>query len=243
MKIDIITIFPNFFDQFLTTSKIKHAIEDGAVEINIHDLRKYSDLKGGKVDDTPYGGGAGMLMIFPPFYKLLNSLRTEETHTVFLSPQGNVFNQQTATEWSIQKKHIILICGHYEGIDERVLNFVDEEISIGDYVLTGGEIPAMVIADAVTRLLPGVLNQASYIDDSHQQGLLKYPQYTKPEEYEGYRIPEVLKSGHHENIRKWRLYMSLKNTLIKRPDLIEKKTLNKEESKILTQVKKDIETK
>lgn len=243
MKIDIITIFPNFFDLFLTTSKIKHAIQDKAVEINIHDLRQYSDLKGQKVDDTPYGGGAGMLMIFPPFYNLLSKLRTEETHTVFLSPQGNVFNQETATKWSIEKKHIILICGHYEGIDERITHFIDEEISIGDYVLTGGEIPAMVIADAVTRLLPGVLNEASYIDDSHQQGLLKYPQYTKPEEYEGYRIPEILKSGHHENIRKWRLRMSLEKTYKKRPDLIEKKTLNKEETKILQEIKKEIENK
>src|SRR5690606_1397687 len=206
MKIDIITIFPNFFNEFLTTSKIKHAIEDGRVTINIHDLRDYTDLKGGKIDDTPYGGGAGMLMIFPPFYKLLQQLRTEDTYTIFLSPQGTVFNQQIATHFRDTKKHLILICGHYEGIDERVLNFVDEEISIGDYVLTGGEIPAMVITDAVVRLLPGVINEASYIDDSHQQGLLKYPQYTKPETFEGYSVPEVLRSGHHENIRKWRLY-------------------------------------
>src|SRR5690606_26429734 len=204
MRIDIVTIFPNFFNEFLTTSKIKHAIEDGAVSINIHDLRDYTDLKGGKIDDTPYGGGAGMLMIFPPFYKLLQKLKTEDTYTIFLSPQGRVFNQQIATEFRDTKKHLILICGHYEGIDERVLEFVDEEISIGDYVLTGGEIPAMVIVDAITRLLPGVINEASYIDDSHQQGLLKYPQYTKPEVYEDRRVPEVLRSGHHENIRKWR---------------------------------------
>src|SRR5690606_8425227 len=214
-----------------------------AVSINIHDLRDYTDLKGGKIDDTPYGGGAGMLMIFPPFYKLLQKLKTEETYTIFLSPQGRVFNQQIATEFRDTKKHLILICGHYEGIDERVLEFVDEEISIGDYVLTGGEIPAMVITDAITRLLPGVINEASYIDDSHQQGLLKYPQYTKPEVYEDRRVPEVLRSGHHENIRKWRLYMSLKKTYTKRPDLIEKKVLSKEESKILDQIKKEIESK
>ncbi len=242
MKIDIITIFPNFFNEFLTTSKIKHAIEDGIIKIQIHDLRAYTDLKGGKIDDTPYGGGAGMLMIFPPFYKLLKSLKTKDSYTVLLSPQGTVFNQGLATTWRSEKKHIILICGHYEGIDERILHFVDEEVSVGDYVLTGGEIPAMVITDALTRLLPGVINEASYIDDSHQQGILKYPQYTKPESYEGYSIPEVLKSGHHENIRLWRLYMSLKKTYLKRPDLLEKKNLNKEESKILERIKKEIET-
>ncbi|MFA5720512.1 MAG: tRNA (guanosine(37)-N1)-methyltransferase TrmD [Acholeplasmataceae bacterium] len=243
MKIDIITIFPDFFNEFLTTSKIKHAIEDGQVQIKIHDVRLYTPLKGGKIDDTPYGGGAGMLMIFPPFYEILKELRTPETYTVLLSPQGTVFNQQLATQWSKDKKHLILICGHYEGIDDRILNFVDEELSIGDYVLTGGELAAMVVTDALTRLIPGVINELSYIDDTHQQGLLKYPQFTKPDSYMGYDVPEVLKSGHHENIRKWRLKQSLKKTLLKRPDLIAKKDLNKEELKILNEVKKEIETK
>ena len=183
-----------------------------------------------------------MLMIFPPFYEILKELKTEDTYTVLLSPQGTVFNQMLATKWSKEIKHLILICGHYEGIDDRVLNFVDEEVSIGDYVLTGGEIPAMVIADAITRLLPGVINEQSYIDDSHQQGLLKYPQYTKPDSYMGYDVPEVLKSGHHENIRKWRLKQSLKKTLLKRPDLIEKKVLDKEELAILNEIKKEIES-
>ncbi len=243
MKIDIITIFPDFFNEFLTTSKIKHAIEDGQVQIKIHDVRLYTPLKGGKIDDTPYGGGAGMLMIFPPFYEILKELRTPETYTVLLSPQGTVFNQQLATQWSKDKKHLILICGHYEGIDDRILNFVDEELSIGDYVLTGGELAAMVVTDALTRLIPGVINELSYIDDTHQQGILKYPQFTKPDSYMGYDVPEVLKSGHHENIRKWRLKQSLKKTLLKRPDLIAKKDLNKEELKILNEVKKEIETK
>lgn len=243
MKIDIITIFPDFFNEFLTTSKIKHAIEDGQVQIKIHDVRLYTPLKGGKIDDTPYGGGAGMLMIFPPFYEILKELRTPETYTVLLSPQGTVFNQQLATQWSKDKKHLILICGHYEGIDDRILNFVDEELSIGDYVLTGGELAAMVVTDALTRLIPGVINELSYIDDTHQQGLLKYPQFTKPDSYMGYDVPEVLKSGHHENIRKWRLKQSLKKTLLKRPDLIAKKDLNKEELNILNEVKKEIETK
>lgn len=243
MKIDIITIFPNFFDQFLTTSKIKHAIEDGQAEISIYDLRDYTDLKGGKIDDTPYGGGAGMLMIYPPFHKLLKAIQTDESYTVFLSPQGTVFNQSIATKMSREIKHLILICGHYEGIDERVLSLIDEEMSIGDYVLTGGEIPAMVIADSIIRLLPGVINEASYIDDSHQQGLLKYPQYTKPSSYEGLEVPEVLRSGHHEQIRLWRLRESLRKTLTKRPDLLEKREFSKEEKKILDNLKKEIESK
>lgn len=243
MIIDIITIFPSFFDQFLTTSKIKHAIEDGRVTINIHDLRLYTDLKGGKIDDTPYGGGAGMLMIYPPFHKLITKLKTEDTYTVLLSPQGNVYNQQTATKWRDEIKHLILICGHYEGIDERIQNLIDEEISIGDYVLTGGEIPAMVITDSIVRLIPGVINEASYIDDTHQQGLLKYPQYTKPDTYLGMSVPEVLKSGHHENIRLWRLEKSLEKTYLKRPDLLASKELTEEESKILDKIKKNIESK
>ncbi|WP_025725453.1 tRNA (guanosine(37)-N1)-methyltransferase TrmD [Acholeplasma granularum] len=243
MIIDIITIFPNFFDQFLTTSKIKHAIEDKRVEINIHDLRLYTDLKGGKIDDTPYGGGAGMLMIYPPFHKLLTKLKTKDTFTVFLSPQGTVYNQALATKWSEEIKHLILICGHYEGIDDRILNLVDLEVSIGDYVLTGGEIPAMVIADSIIRLIPGVINKESYIDDSHQQGLLKYPQYTKPDEYMGHKVPDVLKSGHHENIRLWRLEKSLEKTYLKRPDLLENRVMTKEETKILNKIKKSIETK
>src|SRR5690554_2057202 len=222
MIIDIITIFPNFFDQFLTTSKIKHAIEDKRVEINIHDLRLYTDLKGGKIDDTPYGGGAGMLMIYPPFHKLINKLKTKDTYTVLLSPQGNVYNQQVATKWRDEIKHLILICGHYEGIDDRIQNLIDEEISIGDYVLTGGEIPAMVITDAVTRLIPGVIMEASVKEDSLYKGILKYPQYTKPYEYKGYKVPDVLLSGHHANIEKWRKKMAIEVTMKKRPDLLKK---------------------
>lgn len=243
MIIDIITIFPNFFNEFLNTSKIKHAVLDQKVIINIHDLRDYTDLKGGKIDDTPYGGGPGMLMIFPPFYHLLKKLKKEDSYTILLSPQGKLFNQEYATNISVNKTHIILICGHYEGIDDRVLNLVDEEVSIGDYVLTGGEIAAMVLSDAIIRLLPGVINEDSVTEDSHQQGLLKYPQYTKPDEFMGYKVPDILKSGHHENIRKWRLYESLKKTYLKRPDLIENKSLNKEETHILKEIIKDIDSK
>src|SRR5690554_5533030 len=176
-----------------------------------------------------------MLMIFPPFYHLLKKLQKKDTYTILLTPQGKVFNQELATKISKTKKHIILICGHYEGIDDRVLNLVDEEISIGDYILTGGEIAAMAVSDSIIRLIPGVLNEESVLEDTHQQGLLKYPQYTKPDEFMGYKVPDILKTGHHENIRKWRLYESLKKTYIKRPDLLNNKKLSKEEANVLKQ--------
>lgn len=237
MIIDIITIFPNFFDQFLTTSIIKRAIMQELVEIRIHDLRNYSLNKHKTIDDTPYGGGVGMLMSFPPFYECLKDIRTQQSHVVLLSPQGSVFNQTKATHMAQTHQHVIFLCGHYEGIDERILDFVDEEISIGDYVLTGGEVAAMVIVDAMTRLVPGVITEASYKEDTHQQGLLKYPQYTKPEIYQGLKVPEILLSGHHENIRKWRLEESLKKTYQKRPDLLEQKVLSQEEQKVLIKIK------
>ncbi|VEU81198.1 tRNA (guanosine(37)-N1)-methyltransferase TrmD [Haploplasma axanthum] len=232
MIIDIITIFPNFFNQFLETSIIKRARENQKVEINIHDLREYSESKHNQVDDTPYGGGVGMVMMFPPFYRAIKSLKKENTKVIFLTPQGKVFNQNDAVLLS-DFKHLILLCGHYEGLDARVLELVDMEISIGDYVLTGGEIPAMIVVDAVTRLLPGVIMEESHQTDSLSNDRLKYPQYTKPEEFEGYKVPDVLLSGHHKNIDEYRKLMSLKTTIDKRPDLIEKTPLTKEELKIL----------
>jgi len=236
MKIDIITIFPNFFEQFLTTSIIKRAIDKNKVTFNIIDLRDYAYNKHRAVDDTPYGGGVGMLMTFPPFYECLKKIRTNDTYVIYVSPQGTVLNQEIATSLAETKKHIVIICGHYEGIDQRVLDFIDAEISIGDYVLTGGEIPAMVLSDAIIRLIPDVITKESYLEDSHQNGLLKYPQYTKPETYEGYSVPNILLSGHHENIRKWRLEQSLIKTYNKRPDLLEKKQMNKEEIQIFKKI-------
>lgn len=238
MKIDIITIFPDFFDAFLNTSIIKRGIEDGYLNIKTHQLRDYSSLKHNRIDDTPYGGGAGMLMMFPPFYEAIKTLKNDDTHIIMTSPQGNVFDQKKAIELS-KKKHLIILCGHYEGIDARVEDLIDEEISIGNYVLTGGEMPAMIISDAVSRLVPGVIHEESSETDSLQQGWLKYPQYTKPESYGGYRVPEILLSGHHQNIESWRKEQSVKRTLTKRPDLIKTISLTEEEKKILSKVSKE----
>ncbi|AUD65685.1 tRNA (guanosine(37)-N1)-methyltransferase TrmD [Tenericutes bacterium MZ-XQ] len=238
MKIDIITIFPEFFQAFLETSIIKRAIDQGLVEINMHQLRDYSHQKHNKIDDTPYGGGVGMLMQFPPFYDVINTLKTDDSYVIMLSPQGTVFNQKKATKLS-SYQHLILICGHYEGIDARIEAFIDEEISIGDYVLTGGEIPAMILSDAVIRLVPGVIQEASYQEDSLQNGWLKYPQYTKPETYKGYKVPEILRSGHHKNIEDWRQKESIKRTYLKRPDLIKKIKMTDQEKMILEQIKSE----
>lgn len=240
MKIDIITIFPEFFQTFLETSIIKRAIEQDLVEINLHQLRDYSHQKHNKIDDTPYGGGVGMLMQFPPFYDVINKLKTDDSYVIMLSPQGKVFNQKKATNLA-SIKHLILICGHYEGIDARIEAFIDEEISIGDYVLTGGEIPAMILSDAVIRLIPGVIQEASFMEDSLQNGWLKYPQYTKPESYKGYHVPEILRSGHHKNIEDWRQKESIKRTYHKRPDLIKKIKLTDQEKMILEEIKSENE--
>ncbi len=239
MIIDIITIFPEFFESFKNTSIVKRAIEQGQVEVRCHQLRDYSKRKHQFVDDTPYGGGAGMLMQFPPFYEVIKALKTDETKVIYLSPQGQLFNQKRAILYATYK-HLILLCGHYEGIDARVLEFVDEEISIGDYILTGGEIPAMIVTDAVVRLISGVIDSESRETDSLQQGWLKYPQYTKPDEYEGYTVPEVLKSGHHKNIEAWRQRESIKTTYLKRPDLIDQIDLNEQEKTILADIKAEL---
>ncbi|MBN2268728.1 MAG: tRNA (guanosine(37)-N1)-methyltransferase TrmD [Acholeplasmataceae bacterium] len=219
MKIDIITIFPEFFNPFLETSIIKRAIEQKIVSINAHQLRDYSKNKHKKVDDTPYGGGAGMLMTLQPLDDAITKLREKNSKVILLSPQGKKFTQKKAIKLA-KESHIILICGHYEGIDARIENYIDEELSIGDYVLTGGEIPAMIVSDAVIRLVPGVIHEDSSEEDSLQNGWLKYPQYTKPNDYKGHLVPEVLLSGNHQEIMKWREEMRLKNTVLKRSDLL-----------------------
>ena len=236
MIIDIVTIFPNFFNEFLTTSIVRRAIEKEKVIINVHDLRDYSDNKHKQIDDTPYGGGVGMLMTFPPFYRIINKLKKENSKVIFLTPQGKLFNQEKAVSLS-NEEHLILLCGHYEGVDARVLELVDYEISIGDYILTGGELPVMILIDVLARLVPGVILEESVVEDSLTDGLLKYPQYTKPRSYKGYDVPDVLLSGHHEEIAKWRKKMSLITTYEKRPDLLEKKDLTEEELLIVKSVK------
>ena len=222
MKIDILSIFPEMFDGAFSESIIKRAIEDNKVEINIHNFRDYTEDSHNKVDDTPYGGGAGMVLMCQPIVDCLDSIRTNDSKVILLTPSGKTYNQQIAYDLS-KEKHLIFICGHYEGFDERITNFIDMEISIGDYVLTGGEIPAMAIVDSIVRLIPGVIKEESHLEDSFNEDyLLDYPSYTKPRVFRGFEVPEVLISGDHKRIDEWRKEESLKRTKEKRPDLLER---------------------
>ena len=219
MKFDVLTLFPDMFKS-LDESIIGKAKERELIEINLINIRDFSKDKHKKVDDTPYGGGAGMVIRPDVVYDAYSSVKDDNAKVIYLSPQGKVLNQEKVKELS-KEKHLILICGHYEGIDQRVLDeIVDEEISIGDYVLTGGELPAMVLIDSVSRYIEGVLNDDSRKEESFSSNLLEYPQYTRPEEFRGKRVPDVLISGHHENIKKWRDEKSLEVTKKKRPDLL-----------------------
>lgn len=222
MKIDVLTLFPNMFKGFKEESIIKRAIETNKVTINTCNFRDFSKNKHKKVDDTPYGGGNGMVLMCQPIFDAVESLKQNNSKVILLSPQGTPYNQDKAYELS-KEEHLILICGHYEGFDERIRTICDEEISIGDYVLTGGEIPAMVICDSVTRLLPGVIEEQSHKQDSFNNNLLDYPTYTKPRNYKGMQVPEVLLSGNHKEIDKWRHNEKLKVTKEKRPDLLKSK--------------------
>ncbi len=238
MKITILTLCPEFFDSLQTTSIIKRALEQELVEIECVNFRDYTLDKHRKVDDTPCGGGQGMVLSPQPIVDALRAIKGDHSHVVLLSPQGQTFQQPIAHRFA-SLEHLVLICGHYEGFDERIRDYVDEEISLGDFVLTGGEGAALVIADAVIRLLDDVIRQDSHEDDSFENGLLEYPQYTRPIEFDGKRVPEVLLSGHHENIRKWRLYQSLKRTYLKRPDLLEGRVCSDEEETFLRKIKTD----
>jgi len=221
MKIDILTIFPEMFEGPFKESMIKRAQEKKLVEIKIHNLRNWTEDKHKTVDDKPFGGGPGMIMKVEVIDKALKDLKLKNSRVILLTPQGKTFKQKTARELS-KVKHIILICGHYEGFDERIREyFVDEEISIGNYVLTGGEIPAMVVVDSVVRLIPGVVgNEKSTKDESFSNGLLEYPQYTRPADYKGRKVPEVLLSGNHKEIEKWRKEQAKKKTKKRRSDLL-----------------------
>ncbi len=221
MRFDILTLFPNMFD-ILNESILGRAQEKNLININVVNIRDFSKDKHNKVDDTPYGGGAGMVMRADVVYDCYNSVKTDNSKVIYLSPQGKTLNQDKVKELS-KEKHLILLCGHYEGIDQRVIDeIVDEEISIGDYVLTGGELPAMVLVDSVSRHVEGVLNKESIQEESFTDDLLEYPQYTRPEVFLGKKVPEVLLTGHHQNIEKWRKEQSIKITQSKRPDLMEK---------------------
>lgn len=244
MRIDILTLFPGMLEAVLGDSIIGRAREKGIIELNFVDIRDYTENKHRKVDDYPFSGGGGMLMQAQPVYDAYMSVAKGldyKPFTIYMSPQGKVFDQPTAIEFS-GKEHIVILCGHYEGIDQRVIDeIVDMEVSLGDFVLTGGEIAAMAVADATARLIPGVLaTEDSYTNESHYNGLLEYPQYTRPAVWHDKPIPDVLLSGHHANIEKWKREQSLINTLKKRPDMLEKAQLTKNDIEFLEKASKNI---
>lgn len=231
MRVNIVTAFPKMFDSPLRTSILKIAQEKGFLQVSVYDLRDYTTDKHRQVDDTPYGGGPGMLLKVEPFYKAVQTFKKSigGLKTVLLTPQGELLKQPKVHRLA-KSNHILMLCGHYEGVDERVRSFVDEEISIGDYVLTGGELPAMVLLDAITRKLSGVLgSQESLIEESFEKGLLEYPQYTKPAEFKGMKVPEVLLSGNHVQISKWRNEQALKRTKERRPDMLSSRRGNEKD--------------
>lgn len=242
MKIDILTLFPEMCETFLGESIIGRAQKDNKVQIACHNIRDYTLDKHNRVDDAPYGGGMGMIMSAQPINDCIKAVIGDDANkprVIYLSPKGKTFDQKKAIELS-KLDRVILLCGHYEGVDERVLEkCVDEEISLGDFVLTGGEIAAVAVADAVCRLLPGVLSDdVCFEEESHFNGLLEYPQYTRPAEWEGMQVPEVLLSGHHLNIEKWRREKSLETTLNKRPEMLEKADLTKKDKEYLKNLSK-----
>lgn len=238
MKVNIFTLFPEMFTGFITESIIGKAVENKLLEINIINIRDFCYDKHKQADDTPFGGGAGMVMKPEPLFRALENCVGK---IIYTTPQGETFNQKLALDLASEEE-INIIAGHYEGIDERVVETkVDLEISVGDFVLTGGELPAMIITDCIARLIPGVIKKESYENDSFFNGLLDYPQYTRPQEYKGLCVPEVLLSGHHKNIEIWRLKQSLKRTLLRRPDLLKNRELTKQEKKLLTEIKKELE--
>lgn len=219
MRIDILTLFPSIINSYLDESIIKRAIEKGLVNINVINIRDFSPFKSGQVDDTPYGGGGGMVLMCEPVFKAIDSVKTSDSIVIMTTPAGIKYNQSTAVDLT-KYKHLILLCGHYEGFDERIKTKVDMEISIGDYVLTGGELASLVITDAVVRLLEGVITDTSLESESFTDNLLDYPVYTKPREYEGLKVPDVLLSGDHKKINEYRLEERLRITKEKRPDLL-----------------------
>lgn len=242
MKMSIMTLFPEMFEGVFGHSILKQAQEKGVVSYDVIDFRTFSVDKHQRVDDYPYGGGGGMVLTPQPLFDAVESVKKtndQAPRVILLCPQGEVFNQKKAEELA-QEEHLILLCGHYEGYDERIRQeLVTDEISVGDYVLTGGEIGAMIVADSVTRLLPGSLgNESSAVTDSHSTGLLEYPHYTRPAEYRGHRVPEVLLSGHHKRIDEWRRQEALKRTFERRPDMLEDADLSKEDLAYIERLKK-----
>lgn len=245
LTIDILTLFPDAINAMMSQSIIGRAQENEIVKINCRQIRDYTLNRQKQVDDYPYGGGMGMVMQVQPLYdcwKAVCDEAGERIHTIYMSPQGKLFTQAEAVRLKRDYERLIIVCGHYEGVDERFIELcVDEEISVGDFVVTGGEIPAMIVADAVCRLVPGVLaDESCFEEESHYSGLLEYPQYSRPEVFQGLSVPPVLLSGHHANIKKWRRKEALKRTLLRRPDMLEKLELDKADKKLLDEIKGEI---
>ncbi|MCQ2476960.1 MAG: tRNA (guanosine(37)-N1)-methyltransferase TrmD [Clostridia bacterium] len=243
MRIDILTLFPEMCLNVLSESIIGRARANGCVEINCRNIRDYTSDKHNRVDDSPYGGGTGMIMQTQPIYDCFLSLCRElgkKPHLIYMSPQGKTLNQQRVKELSALD-NVAILCGHYEGVDERVIEeIVDEEISIGDYVLTGGELPALILADSISRMLPGVLaNEDAFTLESHYSGMLEYPQYTRPYEWHGMKVPQVLTGGHHANILAWQHEQSLKRTYERRPDLLKKAELSNKDKAFIKKLRND----
>ena len=239
VRFDILTLFPEMIEGMLNQSILKRAIEKKIIEVNIINFRDFSTNKHSTVDDYAYGGGAGMLISVEPIHLAMKTIpNIDKAYKILTSPSGNVYNQNRAEKLS-KLDHIAIVCGHYEGIDNRILDYIDEEISIGDYVLTGGEIPACAIIDSIARLVPGVISDESIVGESFTMGLLEYPQYTRPYEYDGKKVPDVLVSGHHANIKKWQRYQSLKKTYEVRPELLGNIALTNEDIKMLEEIKNE----
>jgi tRNA (guanine37-N1)-methyltransferase len=244
MKIDVMTLFPEVIDSYTGVSIVKRARDKDLISITATNFREFSENKHKQVDDYPFGGGAGMVLSPQPIVDAIRSVKEENSYTIYLTPKGKPFDQEMARNLS-EKNHLILVCGHYEGLDQRVIDHhIDQEISIGDYVLSGGELPALVIIDAVTRLLPGAIKEDSLSEESFTSYLLEYAHYTRPRSYEGEEIPEILLSGHHKNIEQYRLIESIRETLIKRPDLIEQGhkagAFDRKLWKLISKVKNDL---
>ncbi|NOY64566.1 MAG: tRNA (guanosine(37)-N1)-methyltransferase TrmD [Nitrospirae bacterium] len=242
MIFDVLTLFPSIIHAYTGESILKRAIEKGIITVNVYNIRDYTEDKHRQADDYPYGGGSGMILKVEPIYNALCHIDKDgrKRYKILLSPGGRLFTQKVAEEFSERYDHLLLICGRYEGVDERVKHFIDEEISIGDFVLTGGELPGLVIIDAVTRLLPGVLgDENSPREESFTTGLLEYPQYTRPVEFKGMRVPEVLLSGNHKLIKRWRRKEALRRTLKNRPDLLKTIELSEEDRELLKEIKEE----
>ena len=242
MKITIVTLFPHMFDGFLNESIIKRAREKGVVEFRVVDLRTYSNDKHHHVDDTPYGGGAGMVLKCDIMDSCLTDIKNNKSKILLMTPQGHTYKQKDAYRLA-KEEDIILVCGHYEGFDERIRSYVDEEISVGDFVLTGGELPSMIISDSIIRLLDGAITEESHLTDSYSDGLLEHPQYTRPASYKGMDVPFVLQNGNHKEIAKWRRKESLRRTLERRSELLKDVTLSKEDYKLIEEIKEETNEK